>query len=272
MSQYSQTDLTKPWQVRLRLALQQWIACDHDEDALLQGTLLTVAANHFDELGEAEQAFIQASLDFQQRQTDETEAQGQHELAMARQTNRRLRRFSLILAGVTVVAIIALIFAIRQSTLAQARQLAANAQLAFSEGNTHLAVLLALEAQNLDPTTSERLLNQTIPTQARHAPGQLIGEHQSPVLSVAWHPDGTHLASASFDQTVIIWNTDTWQPETVLRGHSGSVLSVAWHPAGTHLVSTSFDRTAIIWNTATWQRETTAQGAWGCNLECGLAP
>ncbi len=202
----------------------------------------------------------QAGLDMQQRPADEAEAQVQQELDRARRTNRRLRRFSLLLVGIAALAILALIFAIWQSTLAQARQLAANAQLAFYEGNTHLAVLLSLEAQNLNPAAGERLLNQTIPTQARHAPGQLIGEHNSPVLSVAWRPDGAHLASASFDRTIIIWDTDTWQQETVLEGHNGAVSSVAWSPDGTRLASTSLDRTVIIWDTGTWQQEAVLRG------------
>ncbi|MCB0131750.1 MAG: hypothetical protein KDD78_12910, partial [Caldilineaceae bacterium] len=104
----------------------------------------------------------------------EADAQVQQKLAQAHRTNRRLRRFSLLLAGLAAVALLALMFAVWQSNQAQARQLAANAQLAFHEGNTHLAVLLALEAQKLDPAAGTQLLEQTIPTHARHAPGQLV--------------------------------------------------------------------------------------------------
>ena len=47
----------------------------------------------------------------------------------------------------------------------------------------------------------------------------------------------THLASASSDQTVIIWETNTWGQETVLNRHSDTIRSVAWHPNGSHLAS-----------------------------------
>ena len=33
--------------------------------------------------------------------------------------------------------------------------------------------------------------------------------HAASVESVAWSPDGTQLASGSYDNTVIIWNVDT---------------------------------------------------------------
>lgn len=187
---------------------------------------------------------------------DEAEALRQRALDLAQQKNRRLCRICLVLAGLAAVAMLGWIFAAWQSTQAQARQLAASAELAFTEGNTNRAVLLALEAQNLDQTAGAELLYQTIPAQARLAPGHLLREPNSQIMSLAWHPAGTRLATAAFDGTIIIWETASWQQETILTGHNGAVLSVAWHPDGTYLASASLDRTIIIWTTDTWQRET----------------
>jgi WD40 repeat protein len=53
------------------------------------------------------------------------------------------------------------------------------------------------------------------------------------VTSVAFSPDGQHIASGSFDKTIRVWNVTTG--ETVagpFTGHIGMVQSVAFSPDG----------------------------------------
>lgn len=40
-----------------------------------------------------------------------------------------------------------------------------------------------------------------------------LTKHQEPVYSVAFSPDGKHLASGSFDKCVHIWNTTVSRPQ-----------------------------------------------------------
>jgi predicted GTPase len=65
---------------------------------------------------------------------------------------------------------------------------------------------------------------------------------------VCWSPDGTRLASASWDKTVRIWNGSTGKEEQRLEGHSSGVYSVSWSPDGTRLATASNDNTVRIWN------------------------
>ena len=72
--------------------------------------------------------------------------------------------------------------------------------------------------------------------------------HTGYVLSVAWSPDGKHIASASRDQTVQVWDAFNGGHRFVYRGHTDVVPKVAWSRDGTHIASGSFDKTVQIWD------------------------
>ncbi|MCH2137301.1 MAG: protein kinase, partial [Phycisphaerales bacterium] len=85
--------------------------------------------------------------------------------------------------------------------------------------------------------------------QADYAIATLPG-HEHAVLSVTFSPDGTRLASGSYDNTIRLWDTDTGEELSVL-GHEDFVLSVTFSPDGTRLASGSVDNTIRIWDTDT---------------------
>ena len=75
--------------------------------------------------------------------------------------------------------------------------------------------------------------------------------HTQSVLSVAWSPDGSTLASASADGTVRLWNPNNGINSAVLRGHTEGVNAVVWSPDGRTLASGSHDDTVRIWDADT---------------------
>ncbi|MGB3651251.1 MAG: hypothetical protein WBA41_08575, partial [Rivularia sp. (in: cyanobacteria)] len=56
------------------------------------------------------------------------------------------------------------------------------------------------------------------------------------------------LASGSWDKTIKLWDTNTGQRISTLRGHSQRVWSVAFGSDST-ILSSSFDKTIKIWKT-----------------------
>jgi hypothetical protein len=100
-----------------------------------------------------------------------------------------------------LVALIAVFLAVRQSRIATSRQLAAQAQTAFTQERYHLATLLALEANKLDKCEGIDLLSQ-IPYDVRPTDAVVLEGHADSVTSVAWHPDGRRLAVGSGVKTI----------------------------------------------------------------------
>src|SRR4051812_21498048 len=76
--------------------------------------------------------------------------------------------------------------------------------------------------------------------------------HHAQVNSVAFAPDGHTLATASWDQTVLLWDvTDPSRPRRLgdpLTGHTSAVSSVAFAPDGHTLATASADKTVRLWD------------------------
>ncbi len=82
---------------------------------------------------------------------------------------------------------------------------------------------------------------------ASHLPYTYRG-HSSAVDAVVWSPDGTRIASGSWDKTVQVWNAANGSKIYTYRGHSYAVVAVAWSPDSMRIVSGSRDKTVQVWN------------------------
>ncbi|MFJ8982794.1 WD40 repeat domain-containing protein [Streptomyces sp. NPDC102282] len=114
--------------------------------------------------------------------------------------------------------------------------------------NTHPHWKLQTNARQHDPAQRPCLTAQwPLPDSPSPALQRTLTGHTGPVESVAIAPDGTWLATASYDRTVRIWDRAGTCTAT-LTGHNTTVRSVAIAPDGTWLATTSYDGTVRIWS------------------------
>ncbi len=80
---------------------------------------------------------------------------------------------------------------------------------------------------------------------------------------MAWSPDGTRLATGSWDGTAKVWDAAGGRELLTLKGHTSHVRSVSWSPDGTRLATGSEDGTAKVWDAAGGRELFTLKGHTG---------
>ncbi|KAK9469867.1 WD40-repeat-containing domain protein [Lipomyces arxii] len=86
------------------------------------------------------------------------------------------------------------------------------------------------------------------PSQFPSKTTHILTEHTGEVWFVAFSNDGTKLASASKDYTVIIWDVPSFEKICTLTTHTDAVTALAWSPDDTILIACGFDRTVKLWD------------------------
>jgi cytochrome c len=76
-------------------------------------------------------------------------------------------------------------------------------------------------------------------------PVTVLTGHEAPVVALAVSPDGTTLASASWDHTARLWPLAGGAPR-VIEGHAQNVNGVAFAPDGRALITAGYDATLRI--------------------------
>jgi WD40 repeat protein len=83
-----------------------------------------------------------------------------------------------------------------------------------------------------------------------HDENQLLLGDVNPLQSIAFSPNGQHLATAGMDNTARVWDAATGRELARLR-HAGPVSNAAFSPDSRRLTTFSRDNTARVWDAAT---------------------
>jgi WD40 repeat protein len=228
-------------------------------------------------LNAVEQTFLAASMEQEQHEVLEREAQRQRELEAAQRlaeaqsrSAKQLRRRAVFLAGAFILSLIlagAAIFLGRQASQnalvaqqnassAKSRELA-SAAITDLDDDPERSVLLALQAEATTHTDeAENALHRSILASRT----RLILHHDGQVWSVVFSPDGKRIGTASQDKTAKIWDAATGRLLLTLSGHTDSVNGIVFSPDGKRIATTSDDHTAKVWDAATGKELLTLSG------------
>lgn len=170
---------------------------------------------------------------------------------------RATQRLRLFVAGLGVVAVVALLVALfafdqrsvalTERSLSRSRELAVTALTGVNEPD--LALLLSLqaldEADTFEARNSLLSLLQVDPRLAQYLHGQT-----NAVRAVAASLDGRWLAVGGRGGIVTVWDMRDESTRT-LAGHQGDVNSVAFSADGTQIVTGGADGTVRLWDVTT---------------------
>jgi WD40 repeat protein len=90
---------------------------------------------------------------------------------------------------------------------------------------------------------------------------------------VAFSPNGSRLATVSYDIIIQLWDTASASGKPLVElGHGGGVTHVAFSPDGKRLATASDDMTARLWDTASGKLLATLTGHQGSVTQVVFSP
>ncbi|WP_062295201.1 WD40 repeat domain-containing protein [Nostoc piscinale] len=180
--------------------------------------------------------------------------------ASVKRRDRQRRRSMIALSAFSTVVSLFAIFAGIQYYRAETGQISAINQTAEARLTANKAKFDAL-LSGLDAAKRYQSLilsntNPQLQTEIKAQLGEAIywtrernrlQGHQSNVQSVSYSPDGQIIATASYDNTIKLWQADGKLIKT-LEGHTQPVRSVSFSPKGDMLASAKRDGTVELWD------------------------
>ena len=120
----------------------------------------------------------------------------------------------------------------------------------MSDGSKSKRAKVAETKLDMVPVTNQSLAVSESATNKNKLQGSTVAltGHTKPIFSISFSPNGENLASASLDETILLWDSFGENKNyNVLTGHKNAVLNVKWL-TNQSLVSVSADKLVSLWD------------------------
>ena len=107
------------------------------------------------------------------------------------------------------------------------------------------------------------------------ADGRLLGQCQavrSMLQDVHFNAQGTTIAAATLEGTIVLWDVNRLEGGRILRGHTGPVNAVRWLPDGRYLASSGDDGLVQLWDIGREQGNRVYKGHQGAVTALAVSP
>jgi len=204
--------------------------------------------------------WFQNQIDEEQQREIEVERQrAEEQQQRATEQTRIARRFRRLTAALVVMFMVALVISVyallqrrtaqTQAKISFSRQLGTQAEMVRNQraDKLPLSVLLAIESIKRSPSIEgDQALRNGLSLLPRHI---TCMPHKDYVASVTFSPDGKYIATASYDNTVKVWEL-TSSKLIATMPHESEVSSVVYSPDGMNLATASYDNNVRVYEAA----------------------
>jgi WD40 repeat protein len=109
-------------------------------------------------------------------------------------------------------------------------------------------------------------------SKSRDACVTTLAGHQNAVYGCAWSPDSRRIVSASWDETLAVWDANAGELLAILAGHASMLNACAWSADGKMIASGSYDNTVRLWDALAMTELKTLTGHSGGVNACAFSP
>ena len=166
---------------------------------------------------------------------------------------RRKRLWQILITfSVAIFSVVAVVYVLNinhKMNVNMSRVLAEKAKQLTDDHDSYLARLIALQA--LPPHRPYTVEAEAALRSACKQDDAVLRGHTDDVSSASFSPDNKYIVSASYDNTIRIWDAQTGKELKKLEGLTEGINSVSFSPDGKRIVSASWDNTIRIWDAKT---------------------
>jgi WD40 repeat protein len=234
------------FRTRFHDAAAAWERNFHDRSYQYSGSLLDAATAIADRINASPSRYPPLSR-------TELDFLGASKRARHRGELRRRGITATLVALVVGLAALSFVVNNERNTAIAARDAAVSGQLvaqseALNDTDPVLSRLEGIAAWKVNPSDQARYAMLT----AARIPGiAVLSNHDVPLYSAAFSPDGRTLATSDANGKVLLWNTATHKLiSDLFAGDNTPIVTMAFNPKGDILVTGAVDGTAEVWDTA----------------------